>query len=227
MQFLFPTEIPNFPNPETANEYGLLAVNGSLSPSWLLNAYSKGIFPWFSKNEPILWFSPNPRAIMAPGDLIIHKSMHSILNNSKFELRIDFAFKQVMIECAKPRINQAETWILPEMIEAYTKLHQLGYAHSFEAWENNNLVGALYGVSLGKIFFGESMFASVNNASKFAFIKLCQFLEENNFTHIDCQVESKHLTSLGCKSIPRSEFIKLISINNNFETKKGNWSDLL
>lgn len=226
MQFLFPTKIPNFPNPETANEYGLLAINGSLSSSWLLTAYSKGIFPWFSQNEPILWFSPNPRAVMTPKDLIIHKSMLSFLKKSKFELKIDSVFKQVMIECAKPRTNQAETWILPEMIEAYTKLHQLGYAHSFETWNNNKLVGGLYGVSLGKIFFGESMFANDTNASKFAFIKLCQFLEKNNFTHIDCQIENKHLNSLGCKSMPRSDFIDLISINNNYDTKKGNWSDL-
>ncbi len=225
MKIFLPFDEPDFPSPQTAEKDGLLAIGGQLNVKWLLSAYQKGIFPWFSEDNPILWWSPNPRAVMKPSEIKIQKSMRSYLNNNKFILKIDTAFKDVIIACSLPRQKQTGTWILPEMTDAYTELHYLGYAHSFEAWKNGKLVGGLYGVSLGKMFFGESMFSFEKNASKFAFIKLCEILQKNNFSLIDCQIQTDHLKSLGCKTIARNKFIKLIAQNNKYQTIKGAWNN--
>ena len=225
---LLPTDKPFFPDPNTVPYDYPGAIGGKLTPEWLLEAYKIGFFPWYLPNEPILWWSPNPRAVMKPSDVIIHKSMRPYFNQKKFELRIDFDFEQVIRKCkTTPRKDEPGTWITDDIVKNYVELHKLGYAHSFEAWQNNKLVGGLYGVSLGRMFFGESMFSTVSNASKFAFISMCQILEKNNFTLIDCQVPNDHLKFLGCGEMERVKFIKLLKKNNSFKTLIGNWNDLL
>ena len=197
-----------FPPVELATEEGMLAVGGDLSPERLLLAYRSGIFPWYDEG-PIVWWSPDPRFVLFPSELRIQKSMRPYLNQPKYRYRFNSSFRQVMESCRQiPRKDQPGTWIQPELIDAYTRLHEMGYACSAEAWENGALVGGLYGVRLGPFFFGESMFSQRPNASKFAFIRLVQQLVKEGVRLIDCQVYTEHLESLGARMIPRAEFIR-------------------
>jgi leucyl/phenylalanyl-tRNA---protein transferase len=191
---------------------GLLAAGGELSAPRLLEAYRNGIFPWFNPGEPILWWSPDLRMVLIPGELIVSRSLSKVLRNSPFELRCDTVFEQVMRGCAAPRTKNpvgqpGGTWIGEDMINAYCLLHSLGYAHSVETWLEGKLVGGLYGVSIGRMFYGESMFSGVSNASKIALAHLARQLERWKFGMIDCQMSTPHLVSLGAREIPRSEFI--------------------
>jgi leucyl/phenylalanyl-tRNA---protein transferase len=185
---------------------GLLAVGGDLSPSRLIEAYRHGIFPWFNEGEPILWWSPDPRMVLFPQELKISRSLRKTLKRENYEIRADSAFKQVMEACAAPRKEHTGTWIHPEMIVAYEKLHEMGLAHSMETWIEGQLVGGLYGVGQGKMFFGESMFSRVSDASKIAFVHLVSQLQSWGFEMIDCQMKTEHLASLGAREISRNEF---------------------
>lgn len=185
---------------------GLLAAGGDLSPQRLLEAYRKGIFPWFNEGEPILWWSPDPRMVLFPNELKISRSLRKTLKKDHYQIRTDRNFSQVMHACASPRKGQAGTWIHPEMIAAYTALHEMGLAHSVEIWMDGVLAGGLYGVTLGKVFFGESMFSRVPDASKIAFVYLVKQLQCWEFGLIDCQVKTGHLASLGAREISRKEF---------------------
>ena len=203
-----------FPPVEMADAEGLLAVGGNLSSERLLLAYRSGIFPWYNEGEPILWWSPDPRMVLSPAELKVSKSMQTVLNNGKFRFTINRSFTQVMQHCKSTfRKQQEGTWISPAMQDAYTELHQLGHAHSAEAWLNGELVGGLYGIRVGKVFCGESMFSNVSNASKFAFIKYVQQLQKEGVVLIDCQVYTPHLASLGAKLIERKKFIALLQEN--------------
>lgn len=201
-----------FPNPEDAYE-GVVAIGGDLSPHRLLNAYKNGIFPWFSEDEPIIWWCPDPRFVLFPKDLIISKSMKKLFEKKTFEITTNHCFAQVIHACAQQkRPEQDGTWITQEMTDAYLQLHKLGYAHSVEVWQDKQLVGGLYGVIIGKAFFGESMFFKVSNASKYGFIWLVKQLQEQGFHFIDCQIETNHLKSLGASHIPRKEFLQLVKL---------------
>ena len=208
MQYL--TEKIEFPNINEAHADGLLAVGGDLSVERLLLAYKSGIFPWFSDNEPILWWSPNPRFVMFPKNLKVSKSMKQVLRINDYIVTVNKAFKAVITECSKAkREGQAGTWITQSMINAYVKLHEFGYAKSVEVWSNNNLVGGLYGVDVeNNIFCGESMFAKKSNASKVAFIT---FIQNTNYKLIDCQVYTNHLESLGAEEISRDVFLEYLN----------------
>ena len=196
-----------FPPPDLAEDNGLLAVGGDLSKSRLLLAYSMGIFPWYSEDDPVLWWSPDPRLVLFPDELKISRSLKQTINKGLFKITIDTAFDSVIKNCAEVRENSDGTWITNEMIDAYINLHRSGIAHSVESWFEGELVGGLYGVSLGSAFFGESMFTKKADASKVAFVKLVQHLTNLNFTLIDCQITTKHLVSLGAREIPRSVFL--------------------
>jgi leucyl/phenylalanyl-tRNA---protein transferase len=185
---------------------GLLAAGEDLSSARILDAYSKGIFPWYSEGEPVLWWSPDPRMVLFPDELKISRSLAKVVKSNVFEIRFDSAFLSVMQACAEPRPGQGGTWIVSEMIEAYSHLHQQGFAHSVESWQDDQLVGGLYGMALGKVFFGESMFARRTDASKVALVALVDRLKRSGFQLIDCQQETRHLTSLGAHPIPRAEF---------------------
>ncbi len=214
-----------FPSPELANRDGVIAIDGDLSPERLLLAYSMGIFPWFNEGERILWWSLDSRLVLFPEELKVSKSMRPYFNQRKFRLTCDQKFEQVMRGCQAPRAGQRfGSWITEDIIEAYSRLHELGFAHSVEVWQGRELVGGLYGVSLGKCFFGESMFAKVSNASKFGFISLVQRLKELGFWLIDCQQETNHLESLGARSIPRREFLEILKKNETETTLQGRWS---
>ena len=198
-----------FPPVESAvrKPNGLLAAGGDLSSSRLLDAYRHGIFPWFNPGEPILWWSPDPRMVLIPDEIKISRSLAKILRNATYEVRCDTAFEQVMRGCAAPRAGQGGTWIHEDMIAAYCRLHELGYAHSVETWIDDNLAGGLYGVAIGHMFYGESMFSRVSSASKIALTHLARQLERWQFGMIDCQMNTGHLASLGAREIPRNEFI--------------------
>ncbi len=215
-----------FPPVELADESGVIAIGGDLKPERLLLAYKSGIFPWFNENEPILWWSPDPRFVLFPENLHVSKSMRKVLKKQLFEIRYDSAFREVMSSCRKFRLeNDDGTWITEEMIEAYYDLYKLGFAHSVEAWQDGRLVGGLYGICLGKCFFGESMFSLVENASKACLIQLSHDLEKLGFLFIDSQVYTKHLESLGAIDISRAEYLKLLEKGLKSETLKGNWHD--
>ena len=187
---------------------GLLAAGGDLSPQRLLAAYRRGIFPWFSAGEPLLWWSPDPRMVLFPGELKISRSLAKTLRNADYEVRLDTAFGDVIRACArKPRAGQSGTWITPEMQQAYRELHRLGYAHSVETWIAGKLAGGLYGIAIGQVFYGESMFADARDASKIALAHLCAYLKLRGFGIIDCQMETRHLASLGARPIPRCDFV--------------------
>jgi leucyl/phenylalanyl-tRNA---protein transferase len=201
-----------FPPVEMADEEGILAIGANLSTERLLLAYRSGIFPWYNEGEPILWWCPDPRFVMLPGELKVSKSMQTVLNNGKFRFTINRSFSGVIQQCKTAfRRTQEGTWISPAIQDAYTQLHKLGHAHSAEAWLNGELVGGLYGIRIGKVFFGESMFSKISNASKFAFIKYVQQLQKENVALIDCQVYTAHLESLGAKMIERKKFMVLLS----------------
>lgn len=218
-----------FPAPELATPEGILAVGGDLSPARLLEAYAGGIFPWFNEGDPILWWSPDPRFVLFPDELVVSKSMRPYFNQKKFQVSFDQDFEGVMRGCQQSNRNgqSGDTWITEDMISAYVQVHKLGYAHSVEVWQEGNLVGGLYGISLGKIFFGESMFARVSNASKFGFITLVQKLREKGFTLIDCQQQTQHLGSLGAKPISRKSFLKYLQENKKLKTLTGSWTQVL
>lgn len=194
-----------FPDISEASADGLLAIGGDLSPERILHGYTKGIFPWYQDEEPILWWSPDPRFVLFPEDLKVSKSMKQILRKGLFEVTENKDFKSVIENCAEvKREGQQGTWITDEMIEAYLKLHDMGFAKSVEVWQNDKLVGGLYGITFNdSLFCGESMFAKVSNASKVGFIS---FVQNSNYKLIDCQLHTRHLESLGAKSMPRSEF---------------------
>lgn len=200
---------PIFPPLSTAlrEPNGLLAAGGDLRPERILAAYGQGIFPWFSRGDPILWWSPDPRMVLIPTELRITRSLAKTLRNADYEIRLDTAFGHVIEACANtPRDGQPGTWIVPEMQQAYGRLHRLGFAHSVETWIDGELAGGLYGIALGRAFFGESMFAHRRDASKIALAHLCAFLAARDFGIIDCQMETAHLASLGARPIPRDAF---------------------
>lgn len=202
-----------FPPVSDALDYpdGLLAAGGNLSVTTLLEAYRRGIFPWYSETEPILWWSPNPRMVLLPEELKVSRSLRKFLKKMPFTVTCDQAFAQVMLACAAPRKQGSGTWISDEMYSAYNDLHASGYAHSIECWQNETLVGGLYGVAIGSVFFGESMFSTATNASKVALFFLVQQLKEWNFPLIDCQVYSEHLASLGARAISRERFVDYLN----------------
>jgi leucyl/phenylalanyl-tRNA--protein transferase len=216
-----------FPDVEESTEEGIVSVGGDLSVERLILAYSKGIFPWYSSDRsPILWWSPDPRFVLFPENLIVSKSMRPYFNQNKFKVTWDQNFEDVIKNCQKiDREDQPGTWITSKMLAAYIQLHKKGYAHSVEVWLDNELVGGLYGISLGKVFFGESMFAKVSNASKFGFISLVNQLKQKGFLLIDCQQETKYLESLGANAIKRKDFIDILNHNNIEETYIGSWEN--
>ncbi len=216
-----------FPDPQLAEENGLLAVGGDLTSSRLLLAYEHGIFPWFNPEDPILWWSPDPRFVLYPHELKVSKSMRSVIKKGVFEISFDSAFEEVITQCSvTKREGEHGSWITDEMRTAYTELHKLGMAHSVEAWQDGELVGGLYGVALGSIFFGESMFHHVSNASKAAFIHLVGKLTEWGFDIIDCQLHTNHLHSLGGKEMPRSEYLSVLGQTLKNDSKIGSWNGL-
>ncbi|MBW8362563.1 MAG: leucyl/phenylalanyl-tRNA--protein transferase [Kaistella sp.] len=216
MIFLNPHEI-SFPDPEsTVSESGLMAIGGDLSPERLLFAYEIGLFPWFNEGEKILWWCPDPRFVIHPGQLKVSKSMKKILRNKVFTFTENKCFRKVMENCRNAyRKDQDGTWISEELVESYTKLHEYGFAKSIEVWQGDELVGGFYGVQIGKVFCGESMFAKVSNASKAGFIQYI-LKEKENVELIDCQIHSEHLESLGAKMISKKEYLKVLKRNNEF-----------
>ena len=209
MVFSLPNDDVVFPNPELADEDGLLAIGGDLSPERLILAYHHGIFPWFSDDDPICWYSPHERCVIYPERIKVSKSMKQVLKNGGFNVTVDECFADVIAKCAKaPRKDQPGTWITAEMQQAYIKLHQLGWAHSVEVWKNNALVGGLYGIAVSDVFCGESMFSLVSNASKVALIFLCQ---QTNFKLIDCQLPNEHLLSLGAEMVDRETYMEVLN----------------
>ena len=212
-----------FPDPFEADESGLLAIGGDLDVDRLLLAYSQGIFPWFNPEDPIMWWSPAWRPIFIPGEMKVSKSLRRTIRKNLFEIRMDTAFEEVMRACGDLRKNKEGTWISEGMIESYTLLHEMGYAHSVECWQDNQLVGGLYGVALGKAFFGESMFHKVSDASKVAFFALSENLKEWGFKFIDSQVSNPHLESLGSMEIHRTVFMDMLSQAVKMQAKTGKW----
>jgi leucyl/phenylalanyl-tRNA--protein transferase len=200
-----------FPHPKSASPEGVLAYGGDLDTNRIMLGYQNGIFPWFNEDDPILWWSPNPRFVLRLDEFKVAKSLKRTIKKNIFEIKYDTAFVQVLIECANAyRPDQDGTWIVPEMIEAYSELHRLGYAHSFEAWLDGELVGGGYGVIVGDIFCGESMFAKVSDASKVAFVHLVERLKANGFRLIDSQVHTEHLERFGAKHISRDEYLQYV-----------------
>lgn len=213
-----------FPPIEEAWE-GLLAIGGDLTEARLIAAYEHGVFPWYGENDPILWWAPEERSVLFLDSLHIAKSMRSVLNSNRFELKIDTAFERVIQACADVRSATEGTWISQDIIEAYIRLHDLGLAHSFEAWREGELVGGLYGVSIGCMFFGESMFSLESNASKFCFIQLVEWAKANGYGPIDCQISNAHLLSLGAEIIPREAYTKLLrTYLAAGKTRRGKWT---
>ena len=219
-------EIPLFPPIEEAEDDGLLAVGGDLTKERLLCAYRRGIFPWYEVGQPILWWSPDPRLVLFPDELKISRSLRKVLRKEQFEIRFDTAFQEVIKSCADVRTNQGEgTWIIPEMQQAYTELHQEGFAHSVESWLDGKLVGGLYGISMGQCFFGESMFSTTNNSSKVALVALADFSQRVGIKLIDCQMTTPHLLSLGAREIKREVFLKMLKKHLETPSIKGLWNN--
>lgn len=214
-----------FPDPREAEPGGLLAIGGDLSPQRLLLAYARGIFPWYSEGEPILWFSPDPRLVLRPSRLRVPRSLRKRLRRPVHEVRADTAFERVVCGCSRaPRRPGEGTWITRDMIEAYCRLHELGFAHSVETWQDGELVGGLYGVSLGSAFFGESMFSARPDASKIALVALTRQLEAWGFDLIDCQVRTEHLLRFGAEEWPRERFLRALEDCLKPETRRGIWN---
>jgi leucyl/phenylalanyl-tRNA--protein transferase len=213
-----------FPHPDTSEPDGLLAIGGDLSPERLLLAYSAGIFPWYGEGLPILWHSPDPRTVLRPAALHVSRSLRRTLHRGVYQVRLDTAFAQVIELCARvPRKGGGGTWITDDMRDAYVKLHQQGYAHSAEAWQEDRLVGGLYGVSLGAAFFGESMFTLLPDASKVAFVQLVRTLTRWGFSLIDCQVHTAHLARFGAEAWPRRRFLLELARALERPTRRGAW----
>ncbi len=228
MLYLLEGTDPNtpFPDPNTAETEpnGLLAVGGDLSPRRLLNAYCQGLFPWYSEDQPILWWSPDPRMVLYPTELHVSRRLRKTLRRGRLEVSVDRAFEAVIQACAGPRRGATGTWLLSEMIDAYRRLHALGHAHSVETWLEGELVGGLYGVAQGAAFFGESMFSTVPDASKVALVSLVEHCLRTGIELIDCQVYSEHLESLGAREIPRSEFLEQIGTALTHQAPEAIWS---
>jgi len=214
-----------FPPVELASPEGLLAVGGDLQPKRLLEAYRHGIFPWYNEDQPILWWSPDPRAVIFPDKLHVSRSLERTIRREPFTLTLDNGFREVMTECASPRPQYPEggTWISPAMIEAYTTLHEMGHAHSIETWLEGQLVGGLYGVAIGGAFFGESMFSRVDDTSKVALVTLVRQLHKWGFTLFDCQQSSPHIQRLGAEDLPRAEFVKCLAAAVKLPDRRGRW----
>lgn len=213
-----------FPDPEESEPGGLLAVGGDLEPERLLLAYAMGIFPWYAEGQPILWHSPDPRAVLVPGALHVSRSLARSLRRGCFEVHLDTAFADVIRACAEvPRPGGQGTWITRDMLRAYVRLHELGYAHSAEAWEQRQLVGGIYGVSLGGAFFGESMFTTRSDASKVAFAVLLRQLERWRFDFLDCQMRTAHLERMGAVLWPRKIFLEALARSLGRRTRRGSW----
>ncbi len=217
-----PNEDFVFPDPETSDKQGLLLIGGDLNPKRILQAYSQGVFPWYGPGSPILWWSPNPRLILRPTAFKVSHSLQKSLKKP-FKITIDTVFHQVICACATHSGRADNTWIVNDMIDAYTQMHMLGFAHSFEVWLDGELVGGLYGISLGHAFFGESMFHKVTDASKVALYYLCQTMKEWGFDFIDCQLPTPHLLSLGAEIISRGEFMRLLKDTLEYPTRQGVW----
>jgi leucyl/phenylalanyl-tRNA--protein transferase len=215
-----------FPPVETAlrDPNGLLAMGGDLSPARLLDAYRHGIFPWFNPEEPILWWSPDPRMVLVPGEVRVTRSLAKRIRNAGFEVRVDTAFADVMHACAAPREGACGTWISPAIVAAYTRLFEAGYAHSIETWHDGALVGGLYGVAIGRMFYGESMFSREPDASKVALVRLTRQLQQWDFGLIDCQMETSHLASLGARTLPRAAFMARLGELVNLPHRPGPWA---
>jgi len=215
----------DFPPLDKALYYpdGLLAVGGDLNPKRLIAAYQKGIFPWYDESQPILWWSPSQRMVLFPEHLKIGRSLGKTIRKKKFSLTLDQNFRAVVENCAAPRRSESGTWITNEMLEAYCRLHELGIAHSVESWYDGKLVGGLYGVALGKVFCGESMFARVSDASKVAFVHFVQQLQRWGYELIDCQMQTAHLQRFGAVTIPRRDFLKLLNHLCKVGGHKGEW----
>ncbi|MGD9044438.1 MAG: leucyl/phenylalanyl-tRNA--protein transferase [Desulfobacterales bacterium] len=214
-----------FPSPQLASEEGLLAVGGDLSQERLELAYRMGIFPWYSENEPIMWWSPDPRLVLYPAELKVSKSLAKTIKKQLFEVTVDQAFESVIKACAHSRTRRKEgTWIVNDMVAAYCRLYESGLAHSVEAWQDGQLAGGLYGVSFGKCFFGESMFTRISNASKVAFVTLVEHLKALDFNLIDCQITTAHLLSFGAREISRARFQAELKQSLESPTLKGKWS---
>jgi leucyl/phenylalanyl-tRNA--protein transferase len=213
-----------FPDPALAEPEGLLALGGDLRPERLLAAYAAGIFPWFDARSPILWWSPDPRLVLEPPRLHVSRSLARTVRRGTYRVTADTAFERVIRRCGeRPRAGQRGTWITPSMVEAYVRLHALGFAHSFEAWEGDALAGGLYGVSLGAAFFGESMFADRPDASKVAFVRSVEWLSARGVRLVDCQVRTEHLVSLGAHEVPRREFLVRLADALEAPTLRGAW----
>jgi leucyl/phenylalanyl-tRNA---protein transferase len=202
---------------------GLLAAGADLSLPRLISAYRQGIFPWYSEGQPVLWWSPDPRMVLEPAEIIVSRSLRKRLRKRDFEVRVDTSFLQVMRACAQPRPGQPGTWITADMLDAYGRLHAAGYAHSVETWIDGTLSGGLYGVALGGVFFGESMFTHATDASKIALAHLARQLERWNFGMVDCQMATAHLASLGAREIPRKEFMRRLAELVNYPARIGRW----
>ena len=221
--FMLPPE-HLFPDPQLARDDGLLAVGGDLAPERVLLAYSQGIFPWYSEGQPVLWHSPDPRFVLFLDEFRPGRSLKKTLRKMPFEIRMDTAFERVLLGCANaPRPEQDGTWITREMHRAYARLHKLGFAHSTEAWLGDDLVGGLYGVSLGGMYFGESMYSHTSDASKVAFACLMTQLERWNFDLVDSQVHTEHLERFGGREIPRTAFLGLLEDRIARPTRRGVW----
>lgn len=213
-----------FPPPHLADENGLLAVGGDLSSERLLLAYSRGIFPWYEEGLPILWHSPDPRMILEVDGLEVQRSLRKAMRKQPYRITLDTTFAEVIAQCARaPRAGQAGTWITSEMIAAYVELHRLGFAHSAEAWRGDELVGGLYGVSIGGIFCGESMFAHADDASKIAFVTLIEQLRAWDIKLVDCQMHTEHLARFGAHVVPRRIFLKMLDAALQAPTRRGRW----
>jgi leucyl/phenylalanyl-tRNA--protein transferase len=213
-----------FPPQHLAEKEGLLAIGGDLSEKRLLLAYQMGIFPWYSTDDPIMWWTPDPRFVLYPHELRISRSLRKVMNKKTFTIRIDTDFYQVINSCSDIRKEkQEDTWIVDDMITAYCKLHDAGFAHSFEAWKDDELVGGLYGISLGKCFFGESMFSYQSNSSKVAFAFMVEYLQKRAFNFIDCQVTTTHLIRSGAREITRKCFLRELGNALKYPTLKGKW----
>jgi len=217
----------DFPDPRSASDEGLLAYGGDLSSSRILTAYKQGIFPWYSQGDPILWWSPNPRLILYPHNFKVKKSFRRVLRSGKFSVTFDERFSDVIRYCATvPREGQNSTWIVPEMEEAYIRLHEEGFAHSVEVYKEGKLVGGLYGISLGKAFFGESMFSLVPDASKIAFKALSDVLGSRGYDFIDCQMKTDHMIRLGAEVVKREIFLDMLENTLKKLTDSGSWQHI-
>ena len=213
-----------FPPPQLASEHGLLAVGGDLSQERLLLAYRMGIFPWFSDDEPIMWWSPDPRLVLYPREIKIPKTLKKIIRKNEFKVTMDLAFRDVIHHCADVRLKKYEgTWIVKDMMDAYCRLHESGFAHSVEAWHQGELAGGLYGVSLGRCFFGESMFTRISNASNVALVELVEYLNTLSFDMLDCQIPTDHLIRFGAREVSRARFLAQLERSLEAPTKKGKW----